>query len=269
MVKPGNAVARLPLIALALSLLIANCAEAGPDAAGPGAAPAGTWDVVQVAVDGADQPHWQYRPDEPALLYRELAITAATVEFDDNSRACRAPAWQSGPPTKPGAWVGREFLRPAREGNSLPATPTLAEFSLKLADTEAASFALQCEGKVREPWNQAKFLLLPDHRLLMKYGSQALLVLQPRDPGAPIRASFDCQRAQSPTEKALCSDPVLAGYDRSIAAAFQWHLKTADDAVAFRRQQQQWLKERDACGADAACLRSKMSERLDPLASNW
>jgi len=48
-----------------------------------------------------------------------------------------------------------------------------------------------------------------------------VLLLQRREPGAAIRASFACSKAHSAVEQAICASPTLAGYDRSVAAAYR------------------------------------------------
>jgi uncharacterized protein len=85
-------------------------------------------------------------------------------------------------------------------------------------------------------------------------------------PWAPSQsASFDCRRASSPSERAICADPPLAALDRRLAQAYQQRL--AVDA-SVRRLQRGWLKARDeGCGRHRACLRRFMTTQLDWLQS--
>jgi uncharacterized protein YecT (DUF1311 family)/nitrogen fixation protein len=93
------------------------------------------------------------------------------------------------------------------------------------------------------------------------------------DPHAPA-ASFDCAKAASPTERAICSDVALARLDRAVAEAYSSALtEAADDGAktAVRTRQRAWLTRRnDACKAQAgtrliACLTGVYNERLAAL----
>ncbi len=92
------------------------------------------------------------------------------------------------------------------------------------------------------------------------------------DPRAPA-ASFDCAKAASPTERAICSDVALARLDRAVAEAYMSALEASDDGAktAVRTQQRAWLGRRnDACKSEAAagltaCLTGVYNERLAAL----
>jgi len=75
------------------------------------------------------------------------------------------------------------------------------------------------------------------------------------------QASFDCAKAGTPTETAICHDPGLAALDLALAQAYQARLAREADV---RQQQRGWLRARDAgCGADPACLKAFIRARLD------
>jgi uncharacterized protein len=81
-------------------------------------------------------------------------------------------------------------------------------------------------------------------------------------------ASFPCDRAKSPTEKMICSNPELSTLDEHLGryfAAARSVLKSADSCLVS--DQRNWLRQRDTCG-DAGCLRQAYLRRLaelDPL----
>jgi uncharacterized protein len=87
-------------------------------------------------------------------------------------------------------------------------------------------------------------------------------------------ASFDCGKASTRAEKAVCASPTLGTKDVTLAAYFQLLLRL-EPAVAgmvyrefddtLRSDQRQWLKERDACQTDAACLNRIYNRRIDSL----
>lgn len=76
-------------------------------------------------------------------------------------------------------------------------------------------------------------------------------------------ASFDCARAATPSERAICSDAALAGLDRDLARSYAARLAEAGDAERkgeVKARQRAWLKNRDeACrdqsgAAAVSCL---------------
>lgn len=246
-------------------LLLGACCVAGCAAAAtPPSQLQGTWEVVQVAVDHSDQPHWAWFPDDPRLLGRMLQIGATGIALDDDSRACTQPTLSDLAPGKLQDFIGQRFPRPARFDT--PTAPTLHDFGLDLPDAPVAPVQIHCTPDT-SPWNGAWLVPLPAGRLLTNYDNGGyVLVLQRREPGAPIRASFACSKARSTVEQAICASPTLAGYDRSVAAAYRRALDVARDAAAAVKQAQiKWLRSRDACGANAECLGQAMRERVEQL----
>jgi uncharacterized protein len=85
-------------------------------------------------------------------------------------------------------------------------------------------------------------------------------------PRAASAASFDCAKAGTPTEKAVCADPALSKLDEQVAAGFRAGLSkwpAGNWATYLRNEQRDWLKDRDSiCKADRACLRRDYELRL-------
>jgi hypothetical protein len=76
--------------------------------------------------------------------------------------------------------------------------------------------------------------------------------------------SFDCSLAVSPTEQALCASKSLWTLDRVMANVY-FHYKRASvgqEAKEFLNTQRNWLKRRDECEGDVACLSERYSSRL-------
>ncbi|MBU6486293.1 MAG: DUF1311 domain-containing protein [Burkholderiales bacterium] len=85
-------------------------------------------------------------------------------------------------------------------------------------------------------------------------------------PMACRAASFDCAKAASPTEKAICATPALSQLDSELAVAWKASLAQSQDGPALKRAQQQWLRLRNACGDDKSCVADRYKERLAALA---
>lgn len=85
------------------------------------------------------------------------------------------------------------------------------------------------------------------------------------------KPSFDCGRARTAVEKAICADPELADLDREIDNVFARRMRTANrsDVAALRREQREFLAERAAAfGRPGYDLRAAMAARLRLLLGN-
>lgn len=86
---------------------------------------------------------------------------------------------------------------------------------------------------------------------------------------APLQAaSFDCARAQSPDERAVCADAELSALDSEMGGLWYAYSRIPllmgangvrqDDARAF-------LEARGKCGGDTACLTALYRQRIATL----
>jgi uncharacterized protein len=78
-------------------------------------------------------------------------------------------------------------------------------------------------------------------------------------------SSFDCVSAASKTEKTICSDSRLSDLDEKLGERWRSTLAKVPDPKALKTDQRQWLKNRNACGSSAACLRRQYLMRLAEL----
>ncbi|WP_109127163.1 hypothetical protein [Dyella sp. C11] len=88
-------------------------------------------------------------------------------------------------------------------------------------------------------------------------------------------ASFDCAKASSPTERAICTSPVLGRKDVVMATYVQVlrQLKPAQAGMAYREfddhlrvEQLQWLQQaRNVCAGNVACLNRSYDQRIESL----
>lgn len=97
-----------------------------------------------------------------------------------------------------------------------------------------------------------------------------------RDWRAPA-ASFDCAKASTPVEQAICADVALARLDREIAAEYAGQLAVASGPAArqaITARQRHWLGNRDSACRDqpeasrVACLSGVYRIRLAELAAS-
>ncbi len=80
----------------------------------------------------------------------------------------------------------------------------------------------------------------------------ALLGAAPALPQTAAGPSFDCAKAQSPDERAICADPRLAEMDRAVSAAYA--AVPAGGKAEARRSGAGFLQSRRRCGAEEACI---------------
>ncbi len=103
------------------------------------------------------------------------------------------------------------------------------------------------------------------HAAAMNLRSIATAALLTLAPIAAHAAGFDCAKAASPTEKAICADAGLSKLDGQLAAAWKAALAKGGDTAALKAAQLKWLRQRDLCGGDAECVGDRYRERLASL----
>jgi len=83
--------------------------------------------------------------------------------------------------------------------------------------------------------------------------------------------SFRCTGALNAVEAAICSDRRLARHEASLARLYRERIERSSDAArdTLRRDQRQWLRERDTCSVPALekCVLEAMNARRDKLSS--
>jgi uncharacterized protein len=80
-------------------------------------------------------------------------------------------------------------------------------------------------------------------------------------------ASFDCARARTPDEKAICANVALNDKDVRMSVLYDINKRTLamGGRGALQDSQQEWLRDRRKCGANRACLNRAYDKRLDEL----
>ncbi len=78
--------------------------------------------------------------------------------------------------------------------------------------------------------------------------------------------SYDCQKAKTFTEKAICQDPTLSDLDDELGSLYQSAIdnSTKPAAAALKKQQLKWLSQRDTCQTNA-CVKKSYQKRIIDL----
>lgn len=81
-------------------------------------------------------------------------------------------------------------------------------------------------------------------------------------------ASFDCARARSASERAICGNRALEDRDVKMATLYAVNRQLAGGMGALgsmRDRQTQWLGQRERCAASVACIRRAYDTRITEL----
>jgi uncharacterized protein YecT (DUF1311 family) len=76
--------------------------------------------------------------------------------------------------------------------------------------------------------------------------------------------SFDCAKASTLVESAICSDPELSSLDDSLAALYTQTLRHSSSISQVKDSQRDWLKKRNQCKSEQ-CLKIAYQKRLKEL----
>jgi uncharacterized protein YecT (DUF1311 family) len=97
--------------------------------------------------------------------------------------------------------------------------------------------------------------------------SAALLLPSSSDAQQP---SFDCAKASTAVEGAICESTMLSTLDRQLAATYSSHRGglSRSDRDRLLHDQRIWIAERDHCGADENCLAVAMKSRIAALSES-
>jgi len=158
-----------------------------------------------------------YRPDDPRLINRIVTLQGATATFDGGAKDCGSAA-RTTSGIASGQLVRQIFPDRPNYGKT---TSRPVDFGLRLAPVTLVTVTRfrcsQPHGNHGPDWNGAALFPLSEGRWALSLIKDHLLILQPA--AGPIRASFDRAKAGSVAERTICSDRLLAGWDRSVAEA--------------------------------------------------
>ena len=97
----------------------------------------------------------------------------------------------------------------------------------------------------------------------------ALLMAFTMQVGVAQAASFDCAKAVTETEKAICSDPELSALDESLSFVYSTLSEITENKDFLIKEQRDWLKSRETLGAGWGQLYSIISTRIHSLSHTF
>ena len=98
-------------------------------------------------------------------------------------------------------------------------------------------------------------------------GAAASVPIAATAPLAASRPAFDCRLQTSEAEAAICNKPELALLDNEMSRLYMQALKSLNEAkrIALMTEQRLWVKARNGCGSNAACLLQTYQEHIAKL----
>ena len=79
--------------------------------------------------------------------------------------------------------------------------------------------------------------------------------------------SYNCQKAKTFTEKAICQDQELSALDDELDSLYQDAEARSNNPKALKNQQLKWLKQRDTCQTNN-CVKKSYQKRIIDLEPN-
>jgi len=178
-----------------------------------------------------------------------LAPSAAemeTVPAEAEQPAAESPARPSAPIAGPGARdTARNVRPPPPEPRSAAAPPPRPRVPTAAPPSSPRSPAP------------------PSRQTAQPAADQAPAPAPAQAPVATARPSFDCRKARTRGEIAVCNDPELASLDRQMSAQFYRALSAASPGarLMLQRTRTRFLRYRDSCGS-SACIAEAYSARM-------
>jgi len=85
-----------------------------------------------------------------------------------------------------------------------------------------------------------------------------------------LATGMDCTKAANAVENTICANKGLYELDTQMGSAYRTLMNATSQAqVELKRSQRQWLKVRNECVEDVACLDQHYRERLQALYAQW
>lgn len=238
----------------------------------------GRFVVTRVLIDPAlDNNQQRYFTDDPRFVGRNIEIQAQSLVIDGGFPCTQVQRTRSRDTI--GNLLKTKLPRRSPARRAYPTTVDMRFPPVQAGPIDVVEY--RCIGPDRgrpggipgHQWTGVQNFPINSLQRGLLWEDEVILVLEPAAHVTSAKPSFDCKLARSATEIAICRDPVLASWDRSVAAAYERLLHgggpdavaPTEDSQALVMSQLEWLARRVLCGADALCLEDRMSERTDTL----
>jgi uncharacterized protein YecT (DUF1311 family) len=264
---------RLEYFLVAVSFICASGWALAQGAADAGRSFAGRWFVAEVLVNGMEGRKMHYEYNDPGLRWRILDISPGLLEgnLPEIFSACAPLTVESV------KMVADELLKD--DMYSAWGVAHFSQYGIPVKDDEEIEVSrFKCGHQYfgESVNSDAKFagawvMRLDAGKVIMRWYDNKILVLSRLKKGETLRPSFSCAGSLGATEKAICKVDELAGYDKSVAAAYGAiqkkfsEIKDSAPMRKFRDAQRKWIASRNQCGDDRDCIKREMLERLQDM----
>ncbi|WP_082022432.1 lysozyme inhibitor LprI family protein [Enterobacter sp. Bisph1] len=227
----------------------------------------GEWQVEEAFVNTETERTLNYQFNDDRLVGRFLSITAQGISTTLPGGAnCQSPTFKESSTTLD-AWIAA--TQSIDEKGAAKAYDLGLEGNAKTqVETVTCATGHFANGS---PGGNASLASI-NQRLLLNWTDGTVLQLKPVDKNSKPQPSFNCVKAASASEKAICGDRELASLDQSVARSYA-SMRTEAVTVGnkelekkLQTQQKAWLTQRNSCNADVQCLKKSMNDRLETLA---
>lgn len=227
----------------------------------------GEWQVKQAFINTESERTLNYQFSDDRLVGRFLSVTDKGISTSlPGGSNCQSPTIKENGSTL-NAWIAAT--------QSIPEKDAAKTYELGLDGKAKAQVEnITCASgnfSNGDPGADASFAVV-NKSVLLNWTDGTILLLAPVDKNSKPKASFDCAKAASAPEKAICSDRELASLDSSVARSYRSFRQEAvkvgnkDLDKQLQSQQKAWLSQRNSCNADTQCLKKSMNDRLETLA---
>ncbi|AER32189.1 MULTISPECIES: lysozyme inhibitor LprI family protein [Pantoea] len=233
----------------------------------------GQWVVKNVYVNSNNASRPDIISDDPNLVGRIINFDKKGISGSILvAKGCDSPSYNKKESVTAGQLLNLTAGEDEKSNNNLA-----SDYGLPLSAKDPVSaYEVTCKSGMFGPSGEKVgnwIIEKNNNELLTNWNSQTYLLLKKLPSNPKPAPSFDCAKASSDTEKAICSNVELSGWDKSVAQAYSIAVKqiksidvdVKDKLATLRSAQSNWIKKRNECGGDASCLSEKMQSRVSEL----
>ena len=241
----------------------------------------GTWVVTKVNIDSESSRRLTISYDDPQLMGRIFTFSASKITSNTISDTCDNPMMEIRRMK-----AGKLFAMAMWTHGIPPRGPIPEDYWMPFGSDKVFDvYTVRCNDGL---WNGAMagdnktgvgkgwFVLLPGGQILVHWYDSSVITLDRLPADAKPDPSFDCKKATLLVEKTICGSVSLSLFDRSVMQAYRNAFSgfsgsggSYDPNLAqqVKASQKAWLKKRNACGSNEACIIKLMREQISFLSN--